>query len=79
MTRVAAALGLVLLVGGCCTALRERMDAYARTSAENADTTSILVERCHDGDAEACDGAMRALEDQRVAAETLGGGLEAEP
>lgn len=62
------------MLAGCCTANRERMDAYARTAAENADTTRILVERCRDGDLAACDGALRALEDQRVAAEILGDG-----
>ncbi len=77
--KVAFVLGAGLLLGGCCTVLRERVDAYARTAAENADTTRILVERCRDGDAEACDGALRALEAQRVAAETLGGSLGVEP
>lgn len=70
-------LGACLALAGCCTTARERVEAYARTAAENADTTRILVERCRDGDEAACDGAIMGLEQQRLAAEALGGSLGA--
>lgn len=73
MPRLALILGWSFMLAGCCTAMRERVDVYARTAAENADTARILVERCRHGDGAACDGAVRTLERQRVAAETLGG------
>jgi hypothetical protein len=79
MLRVALVLGGTLVLSGCCTTVRERLDAYARIAAENAETTRILVERCRDGDAEACDVAIRALEDQRAAAEVLGEDLGEKP
>lgn len=79
MVRTLTVLGLGLMIGGCCTAVRERVGTYSRTAADNAAATRVLVERCRDGDREACDAALQALEDQRIAAETLGGGVGGTP
>lgn len=74
MIKVLIVLGCSLTLSGCCAGLRESVKTYGRFSAENVETLRILVERCRDQDLEACDGALQALELQRLSTETLSAG-----
>lgn len=53
------------------------MRAYGNLAAENAELTRILVERCRDGDQDACQGAIDSLRQQHLSARLLAEGEEA--
>jgi len=73
MTRWAIGALVCLGLTGCCSGLRASVRAYGEEAAASAAATRILVERCRDGDAEACAGAIEAIDAQRESAEILAG------